>query len=88
MRSQGLRAVCLTGNVDSDARDHADIVVDYGVGEELVGYVTKGVTTLATFLMLLAARLSGKDERIADIDVALDAADAVREATRSFFRVP
>lgn len=85
MRSQGLRAVCLTGNVDSDARDHADIVVDYGVGEELVGYVTKGVTTLATFLMLLAARLSGKDERIADVDVALDAADAVREATRSFF---
>lgn len=54
LRKLGITAIGLTGNVDSDFKDHADLVVDYGVGEETVGYVTKGVTTLAQFLMLFA----------------------------------
>lgn len=60
IRAQGARAVCLTGNVGADARDHADVMVDWGAGTELVGYVTKGVTTLALFLMMFAARLGGR----------------------------
>lgn len=54
LRELGRMAIGLTGNPESDFRDHADLVVDYGVGEESVGYVTKGVTTLAQFLMLFA----------------------------------
>ena len=54
LRKLGITAIGLTGNVDSDFKDHADLVVDYGVGEETVGYVTKGVATLAQFLMLFA----------------------------------
>lgn len=50
----GIPAIGLTGNVNSDFKTEADLVVDYGVGIELVGYVTKGVVTLALFLMLFA----------------------------------
>lgn len=85
LRARGRRAICLTGNVGADARDHADLVVDYGVGEELVGYVTKGVTTLAVYLMLLAARLGGCEDRVAQIEGALAGADAASKATSEFF---
>lgn len=54
LKKLGITAIGLTGNPDSDFKDHADLVVDYGVGEETVGYVTKGVATLAQFLMLFA----------------------------------
>jgi glucoselysine-6-phosphate deglycase len=54
LREMGIRAIGITGNLDSDFRDHADLEVDYGVGTEYVGYVTKGVVTLAEFLMLFA----------------------------------
>lgn len=54
IKKLGVTSVGLTGNVESDFKDHADLVVDYGVGVETVGYVTKGVTTLAQFLMLFA----------------------------------
>lgn len=54
LKKMGITAIGLTGNVESDFKDHADLVVDYGVGEETVGYVTKGVATLAQFLMLFA----------------------------------
>lgn len=85
LRVRGLRAACLTGNVESDVRDHADTVIDYGVGEELVGYVTKGVTTLTVFLMLLAARLGACEERVSEIEGALGVAEAVRAAADPFY---
>jgi len=43
LRELGRPAVGLTGNVSSDFKDHSDLLVDYGVGAEVVGYVTKGV---------------------------------------------
>lgn len=60
LRAMGRKAVGLTGNLESDFKDHADVLVDYGVGEEYVGYVTKGVTTLAEFLMLFAIEAGAK----------------------------
>lgn len=74
LREQCVRAVCVTGDASSPAAAHADVAVDYGVGEELVGYVTKGVTTLVTFLCLLAMGLSGSDEGLAELERALAAA--------------
>lgn len=60
LRAMGRKAVGLTGNLESDFKDHADVLVDYGVGEEYVSYVTKGVTTLAEFLMLFALEAGTK----------------------------
>ncbi|MCF0111768.1 MAG: SIS domain-containing protein, partial [Erysipelotrichaceae bacterium] len=53
-RELGVKAIGLTGNVNSDFKDVSDLLIDWGVGTETVGYVTKGVTTLALFLMLFA----------------------------------
>ena len=63
IRSRGHRAIGLTGNPDSPFRGICDLTVDWGVGIEKVGMVTKGVTTLALYLMLFAleaACASGK----------------------------
>lgn len=54
-RGLGERTFALTGNLDSDIAAHADVLVDWGVGVESVGYVTMGVETLIEFLMLFAA---------------------------------
>lgn len=79
LKKLGVTAIGLTGNVESDFKDHADLVVDYGVGEETVGYVTKGVTTLAQFLMLFAIEAGCKtgtvtaDQRAALLEEMADA---------------
>lgn len=65
-------AIALSGNPKSDIKDYADLVIDYGVGEELVGYVTKGVSTLCLFLMLFAIKLSKKEEYIDELYKAID----------------
>ena len=52
------KAIGITGNVNSDFKDYADVLIDYGVGEESVGYVTKGVVTLTLFFMLFAVEAS------------------------------
>ncbi|WP_300911210.1 SIS domain-containing protein [Faecalibaculum rodentium] len=52
--------ICLTGNRESDVKDHTACVLEYGVGEELVGYVTKGVSTLCLYLMRVAQILADR----------------------------
>lgn len=58
LRALGRPPIGLTGNLDSDFKDHASILVDYGVGKEDISYVTRGVSTLALFLMLFALEAS------------------------------
>lgn len=67
LKANGYDAICLTGNRNSDVKDYADLVLDYGVGEELVGYVTKGVTTLALYLCVFAIVYTKKYEYLEDI---------------------
>ncbi|MST72413.1 SIS domain-containing protein [Olsenella sp. CA-Schmier-601-WT-1] len=52
IRSFGMKALGVTGDANSDFRQAADALFDYGVGNEEVGYVTKGVTSLVVFLWL------------------------------------
>lgn len=84
IRRQNERAVCLTAHPDSDARDHADLLVTWGCGEELVGYVCKGVTTLTAFCMVLADRLMHAEPNCAILD-ALVSLEDVRARTYAFF---
>ena len=64
-------AICLSGNVNSDVKEYADLVIDYGVGEELVGYVTKGVTTLCLFLMLFSIAYTKQTQYIDELKKAI-----------------
>lgn len=54
MRKSGRPAIGLTTDTRSGMNDVGDLLVDYGTGQETVGYVTKGVTGLVLFLMLFA----------------------------------
>ncbi|MBR0138163.1 MAG: SIS domain-containing protein [Erysipelotrichaceae bacterium] len=54
IKEKGVKAIGVTGDVHSDFEDICDLVIDWGVGIEKVGYVTKGVVTLALYLMLFA----------------------------------
>ena len=44
----------LTGNLDADLKDYAETMIEYGVGNETVDYVTLGINTLMEYLMLFA----------------------------------
>lgn len=54
LKQTGKLGIGLTGNLNSDFKDVTDVLIEYGVGVETVGYVTKGVTTLAEYLMLFS----------------------------------
>lgn len=86
--SLGIESICLTGNVESDVKNYAKKVIDYGVGEELVGYVTKGVSTLVLFLILWSIRYSGKNEEtyIKQVIRAIELQKNVKEQSYDFIK--
>lgn len=84
LKSINKKAIGITGNINSDFKDYADVVIDYGVGEETVGYVTKGVTTLAQFLMLFALEASGT-EFIEELNDVPNRHKIIQEETNAFY---
>ncbi|MBE6123481.1 MAG: SIS domain-containing protein [Erysipelotrichaceae bacterium] len=64
IRKYGHRTVGLTGNTESPMKDACDLVTDWGAGIEKVGMVTKGVVTLALYLMLFGLEAAIKTGRI------------------------
>ncbi|MEG2994536.1 MAG: SIS domain-containing protein [Erysipelotrichaceae bacterium] len=95
LKEMGKKAIGITGNLNSDFKDYADTLIEYGVGIETVGYVTKGVTTLAEFLMLFALEASLVNKKLSESEVnALkaeikkcgDAHKIVTEETLAFYQ--
>ncbi len=90
IRERGRRTIGLTGDLNSDFQQYCDVMADYGVGRETVGYVTRGVTTLALFFMLFAVeaalRLGIKTQEEADAVKAqlLSAADCNEEVQKTW----
>lgn len=58
IKEKGYKTVGVVGRDDCDLKDDVDLIMNWGVGEEKIGFVTKGVVTLATFLMLFALETS------------------------------
>ena len=58
LKENGQKTVCIVGREDCDARNIADLTINWQVGEEKVGFVTKGVSSLACFLMCFAIELA------------------------------
>lgn len=54
VKELGREAIVLTGFPESEVKNHCDVVIDFKVGVETVGYVTKGYVTTVLFLMLFA----------------------------------
>lgn len=82
IRAAGRPAIGLTGDPSSDFKDAADILVDYGVGEELVGYVTKGVTSFAFFLALFGIGVAQREGRLDEAGVEAEYAKLEQIITR------
>ncbi|MGM9911809.1 SIS domain-containing protein [Floccifex sp.] len=77
-------SICLTGNVNSDVKDYADVVIDYGVQEELVGYVTKGVTCLCLFLVLFSIAQSKQTDYLDEVKKAIQVNQKTIDKTMKF----
>lgn len=58
LKENGHKAYCLVGRDDCDAKEIADLTVNWQVGEETVGFVTKGVSSLVCFLMCFSLELA------------------------------
>ena len=77
MKEKGHRVVGLTGDVDSDFKELCDVTVDWGVGVEKVGFVTKGVVTIALFLMLF-----GVEAQLAKGEITAEEAECYKNEFR------
>lgn len=93
MSEHGIEGVALTGNVQAPIKDHAKVVVDYGVGVESVDFVTMGVLTLVEFLDMFALAAAfdmgrideaGLRRGMADIAQAIEAHGSALKAAREF----
>lgn len=63
-KEKGYQTVALVGRSDNDAQKLADLTLDWKVGEEKVGFVTKGVVSLALYLMLFALKTAQQQSSI------------------------
>lgn len=75
LRDLGEAPLGITGDVASDFSQLADPLIDYGVGEELVGYVTKGVTSLTTFLALFGIGVAEREGRLSEAEASRERED-------------
>ena len=66
LKEKGYKTACLVGRTDSDAEKLADLTINWHCGEEKIGFVTKGVSSLACFLMCFSLNLALKRKLIDD----------------------
>ena len=95
IKAKGRKAIGVTMDLNSDFRHHADLLIDYAIGFETVGYVTKGVTGFALYLMLFtieSALIKGiMDGRVAndlkaEIRKTADVHEMVQKQTHEFYK--
>lgn len=60
MEAEGDSPVVLTGNLDGDMRKYTDNLMEYGVGNETIDYVTLGMTVLIETLILFVMETGKK----------------------------
>ncbi len=66
MREDGVPAIALTGNREGKLKDYAEHLLEYGVGNEAVDYVTLGFSVLMEYLMLFALEAGRLNGRLTD----------------------
>ena len=74
--------VALTANVEAPIKEHADIVLDYGVGVESVDFVTLGVEVLVEYLVLFGI-YGGQARGTIDAKGVAQRLDDLREAIQA-----
>lgn len=95
IKSLNLKTIGLTANHNGDFNSGiCDLVVDYGIGEESVGYVTKGMVGIVLYLMLFSLDGALKKDLISkkqlsaslqELEAAVKAHQAIYLEAKSFF---
>lgn len=62
------KKIVLTSNLKSEVTQHVDVAIDYGVGNETVGYVTMGLSILILYLAMFANEVAIEQGRKSDSD--------------------
>ena len=95
LKSLHREAVLITGQKNDDLKSYADIVVDYHMGIETVGYVTKGIVMLIEYLILFALVSGLKkhcihqevyDEIIKELLEVAERHQIIQEETKQFYQ--
>ena len=68
IRDAGCKVVGVTGNVDAVMKHHADVIVNWGMGIEKIGFVTKGYATGVLFYMLFALEAALRKQIITEVE--------------------
>ena len=93
LKEKGLRTIGITSDINSDFKDICDLTIDWGVGVETVGYVTKGVVTLAEFFMLFGIEAQLAKGAISEAEAqnykneilkAMDAHEELQESAQKY----
>ncbi len=58
MKEDGIEPVALTGDLHGSLKRYVSTLIEYGVGNETVEYVTLGMTTLIEYLILFSLEVS------------------------------
>ena len=58
MKQDGIVPMALTGDMEGSLKRYVDTLIEYGVGNETVEYVTLGMITLVEYLILFALEVS------------------------------
>lgn len=94
LREKGMTTIGITADSESDFNKYCDLLIDYEIGVETVGFVTKGMVGLVLFLMLFAvetANTTGKmkdkeyDNYILQLRKTADYHELMYQRTKEFF---
>ena len=66
LNKDGISYVALTGNLEGDLKDYAEKLIEYGVGNETIDYVTLGLTTLNEFLILFSLEVAYRLKKVSE----------------------
>lgn len=94
LRKKNIPTIGITADNESDFKDHCDLLINYEIGTETVGFVTKGMVGLALFFMLFALEAAKAtntiesmhyDEYVKELVEAADVHELMYQRTREFF---
>lgn len=78
LRNAGCKVVGVTGNVDSVMKHHCDAIVNWGMGIEKIGFVTKGYSTGVLFYMLFALEAGLRKKTITEAEFEVHKNDLLK----------
>ncbi|MDD3173264.1 MAG: SIS domain-containing protein [Herbinix sp.] len=94
LREKSIPTIGITADSESDFKKHCDLLINYEIGTETVGFVTKGMVGLVLYFMLFALEAAKAtntievmqyDEYIKELAETADIHELMYQRTKEFF---